>query len=313
MHESPAGSERKNPALHFFLYLVWFLSLGFVASGVGAILFQIINKYFSDTLSGAYGALVSQGVAVYGVASLVVAAPVYFIVGHLVHAYLRSGAIDEMSRVRKWITYIILFIAAGTIIGDLIALMVNVLNGDIVWRFALKALVILLIAGAIFGYYFWEIRRSPTTGAGKRENKAMGGIAIGVVALVFGAAFLVVDSPVVARDKRADEQTLSWAQQTDSAVRDFYSRHDQLPATLADVKSDPLAFFASAGSIGYEKTASTSYQLCADFVRSTLGESDPYSNPEAPTWEHPIGHYCFDRTVEQPYAKGAPLTVPVAR
>ena len=311
--ERRAASEQKNPALHFFLYLVWFLSLAFVASGVGSVLFQIINKYFPDILSGAYHALVSQPVAVYGVASLLVAIPVYFIVGHLIQSYLRSGAIDEGSRVRKWLTYIILFIAAGTIIGDLIALLVNILNGDIVLRFALKALVVIVIAGAIFGYYLWEIRRSPVVGAGKREHRLIGGIALAFLIVVFDAAFLVVDSPLVARDKRADEQTLSWVEQTDSAVQSFYSRHDALPATLTDIKNDPLSYFVAQGSVTYAKTASTSYKLCADFVRSTQGTVDLQGDPYGWAWEHPAGQYCFDRTLEQPAVNGKPMVVPVAR
>lgn len=310
---SVAGPERKNPALHFFLYLVWFLSLGFVASGVGAILFQIINKYLPDALSGVYNSLVSQTAAVFGVASLLVAVPVYFVIGHLIQSYLRSGAIDESSRVRKWLTYVILFIAAGTIIGDCITLLVNILNGDIVWRFALKALTILIIAGAVFGYYLWEIRRTPVAGAGKREHRLIGGITLGLLIIIFGAAFLVVDSPIVARDKRADEQTLSWVEQTDSAVQSFYSRHDALPGTLADIKNDPLSYFVAQGSVTYEKTASTSYQLCADFVRSTQGTIDPQMDPYGWAWEHPAGHYCFDRTLEQPAVNGKPSMVPLAR
>jgi hypothetical protein len=312
-HERPAGEEQKNPALHFFLYLVWFLSLGFVASGVGSILFQIINKYFPDVLSGAYNSLVSQPVAVYGVASLLVAVPVYFIIGHFIQSYLRSGAIDEGSRVRKWLTYIVLFIAAGTIIGDLIALLINILNGDIVWRFALKALVVLAIAGAVFGYYLWEIRRTSVLGAGKREHRVIGGIALGLLIIVFGAAFLVVDSPMAARGKKADEQTLLWVEQTDSVVQSFYSRHAALPTTLADIKNDPLSYFVAQGSVTYEKTASTSYKLCADFARTTQGMINPQMDSYGWTWEHPAGRYCFDRTLEQPAVNGKPFTVPVAR
>ena len=308
-----AGSERKNPALHFFLYLIWFLSLSFVTSGVGAILFQIINKYFPDILRGAYSALVNQSAAVYGVASLAVAAPIYFVVGHLIQSYLRSGAIEAGSRVRKWLTYIVLFIAAGTITGDCIALLVNILNGDIVWRFALKALTILIIAGAVFWYYLWEVRRSMVVSTGKREHRLIGGITLVALGIVFCAAFLVVDSPMAARDKRMDEQTLTWVEQTDEAIKSFYSRHDALPGTLSDIKNDPLSYFVVQGSVTYEKTASTSYRLCAHFVHDTRGTIDPQADPFGLVWEHPAGQYCFARALEQPAVNGKPTALPIAR
>jgi hypothetical protein len=60
--------------------------------------------------------------------------------------------------VRKWLTYITLYIATGIIIGDLITLLTYVLNGDLTLRFVLKVLAVLLIAGSIFGYYLWDLR-----------------------------------------------------------------------------------------------------------------------------------------------------------
>jgi hypothetical protein len=63
------------------------------------------------------------------------------------------------SKIRKWLTYLTLFVTAGVIIGDLIALIFNLLGGEITTRFALKSLVILGIAGLIFGYYLWDLKK----------------------------------------------------------------------------------------------------------------------------------------------------------
>ena len=63
------------------------------------------------------------------------------------------------SKVRKWLTYITLFIAAGIIIGDLITVVTGLLAGELTMRFILKALIVLVIAATIFGYYLWSLRQ----------------------------------------------------------------------------------------------------------------------------------------------------------
>lgn len=79
-------------------------------------------------------------------------------------SWLLNKAIDKdpdkrSSKIRKWLTYITLFIAAGVIIGDLITLVYNVLNGELTTRFILKVLTVGGIAGSIFGYYLWDLRK----------------------------------------------------------------------------------------------------------------------------------------------------------
>jgi hypothetical protein len=43
--------------------------------------------------------------------------------------------------------------------GDMIVLVYNVLGGESSVRFLLKVLVAAVIAGSIFGYYLWDMRR----------------------------------------------------------------------------------------------------------------------------------------------------------
>ena len=61
---------------------------------------------------------------------------------------------------RKWLTYLTLVVAAGIIIGDLIALLSSLLGGDLSVPFTLKAMTILAITGCIFGYYLWDLRQT---------------------------------------------------------------------------------------------------------------------------------------------------------
>ena len=62
------------------------------------------------------------------------------------------------SGVRKWLTYLTLFVAACIIVGDLISLLNGLLSGELTARFMLKALTVGLISGTVFGYYLWSMR-----------------------------------------------------------------------------------------------------------------------------------------------------------
>jgi hypothetical protein len=50
-------------------------------------------------------------------------------------------------------------VAAAALIGDLTTLVYNALAGELTSRITLKALVVILIAGAVFGYYLLDLRR----------------------------------------------------------------------------------------------------------------------------------------------------------
>lgn len=65
----------------------------------------------------------------------------------------------QRSRVRKWLTYVTLVIAACTLIGDAIGLVYGFLNGDLTTRVTLKFLVVAAIAGAIFLYFIRDAER----------------------------------------------------------------------------------------------------------------------------------------------------------
>ena len=60
---------------------------------------------------------------------------------------------------RRWLTYLTLFLAATVLIGDMTVLVYNLLGGEISLRFLVKSLVVGAIAGTIFGYYLWDLRR----------------------------------------------------------------------------------------------------------------------------------------------------------
>ena len=92
-------------------------------------------------------------------ASLVIAFPVFLFVARYLGKELVRSPVKRLSAVRRWLTYLTLFLAAAVLVGDLITLVYNLLGGELSLRFVLKVLVVAVIAGAVFGYYLMDLRR----------------------------------------------------------------------------------------------------------------------------------------------------------
>lgn len=155
----PIPVPRRKPYLsarEAFMYLVLFFCLYITAFSFGTLLFQFINRWIVDPLRSYSGSLEAIRMAV---ASLIIAFPIFLWLSYRMRRSIAKQPEKKSSKVRKWLTYITLFIAAAVIIGDLISLLFNLLSGELTIRFALKVLAVLLIAGSIFGYYLWDFRR----------------------------------------------------------------------------------------------------------------------------------------------------------
>jgi hypothetical protein len=69
------------------------------------------------------------------------------------HRAARANPGARRSPVRKWLGYLTLFLAAIALLGDLIWVIYVYLQGDLGLRVLLKALVVLVVASAIFFYF----------------------------------------------------------------------------------------------------------------------------------------------------------------
>ncbi|MDZ7586397.1 MAG: DUF5671 domain-containing protein [Patescibacteria group bacterium] len=157
--------EIKSSMPEIFVNFLSFALLGIVATSVGVIFFQVINKYFPDILSATYRNYQLSSFSVsaiqYAIASLIISFPIYI---WALWFWFRSffddtGVAKTESKLSKWLTYIVLLAAGGTIIGDLITVIYNFLQGEYSARFLLKALTIVVIAVIVFGFYFLERKK----------------------------------------------------------------------------------------------------------------------------------------------------------
>ena len=155
----PVPRPKPSPsARDAFLYLVLFLTLYISAFNIGALLFQFVDLWVPDPLQDreSYGDPAES--IRFAVASVVISFPIFLLLSRMLQRAYRADPERRGSPVRLWLTYITLFFAAATIIGDLIALVSGLLSGGLTPRFLLKVLSVAAVAGTIFGYYLWELR-----------------------------------------------------------------------------------------------------------------------------------------------------------
>ncbi len=141
-----------------FQYLLLFTTLYFSAFHLGSLLFDLVNWALPDP-SVARPFYDSGDSMRFSVAALVIAFPVFAWMSYGISRDVAKHPIKRLSPVRRWLTYLTLFVAAGTLIGDFTALLYNLLGGEATLRFFIKSIVVAVIAGGILYYYLHDLRR----------------------------------------------------------------------------------------------------------------------------------------------------------
>ena len=142
-----------------FLYLLLFATLYVWAYHLGSLLFDLVNHALPDPADPAYQRMNADSSMRLSVASIIIAFPVYLFVARLLSRELARNPVKRQSVVRRWLTYVTLFLAAGVLVGDMITLVYHLLGGELTLRFGLKVLVVAAIAGGVFGFYLQDLRR----------------------------------------------------------------------------------------------------------------------------------------------------------
>ena len=299
-----------------FFYLVLFATLYVSVVNAGIILFLLIERGFPDALQGFAAAQGAAARARGATAGLVIAFPVFLLVSRSIGTMLTGDPVKRGSRVRKWLTYLTLFLAAMVLVGNLIALVMGLLSGEITPRFALKVLVVFLIAGSVFAHYAGDLRReeqaTPLPAAPPRLPARVAAVAMFVV---MAAGFFTAGSPRSARFRQLDEDRVQSLREIARGLERYHERHGRLPASLDSVLSEPDVFLSGrivdpVSGERYEyrvlDPATALYELCAVFqTADTTGRGGRYLPAEI--WKHGAGRHCFTITAGRaPRARPAP-------
>ena len=151
----PPPGGRGEAARDAFLYLLSFVTLGIWAGAMGSLIFELINRAFPDP--AAYD-MMGGSISV-EMSSIIIALPIYLWVTSLIEKDVKAKPEKLDSGVRKWLTYLILLVTVGFLIGDLITFLTSLFEGELSVRFVLKVMTVLAIAGGVFSYYFLAMKR----------------------------------------------------------------------------------------------------------------------------------------------------------
>lgn len=157
----PVPVPRPRPQLsarEAFLYLLLFTTLYLSSYHFGSLLFDLINRAYPDAADQRYGRSLGDSMR-WSVSYLIIAFPAFVFVARYVAKDVARRPVKRLSPIRRWLTYLTLFIAASVLIGDLTTLVYNVLAGELTIRITLKVTVVVLIAGTVFGYYLSDLRK----------------------------------------------------------------------------------------------------------------------------------------------------------
>jgi len=285
-----------------FLHLLMFVSFFTTAISSVTLLFSYINRWLPDiALEGNYYPTFDNSGIRWGLASLVVAFPLFIWITRILNKEMSMHIEKASSGIRRWLTYLTLFVAAATLMGDLITLVFFLLNGELTLRFILKVLVVFYVAGAGFWYFYRGMKLSPASQEWKRHNSVFRVFAVVSALVVFILGAYIVGTPGNERLRRIDENRISDLGTIQQEIRSIALENQgmpkpvqikPLPANLDEMLKnavynrpdivDPV----TAAPYEYAVRGTSIFELCAIFDTVLEQEYNVF-------WNHPVGRHCF--------------------
>lgn len=295
--------HKQNLAKYTFLYLLSLVTLVMVSMAVGNLWFELINKFVADPLQNFSGGFDPNSIKI-GIATLIIAAPIYFVTTRMIVKSVAAGSLDKDAAPRRWLSYLIILVSSFVMLGFLISVLFSFLDGELTLRFALKALIALILAGGIFGFYFYDVRRDKIE-AKDKVVLYFGAASLALVIISLVTSFFFVESPREARSRKHDQTLISNFDQIDSSLNSYYVENKKLPANLSTLVNEKRYITESATkdpstgeAIEYKVLADKKYQLCATFLTSTIGVN-PNLDFTVTRWPHKAGKECLEQQIFQ--------------
>src|SRR5262245_19727 len=143
-----------------FLYLCAFAALYACAIACVSLLFDAINHALPDPAFAENARMEAYQLRAtrWSIATLLVAFPLFLWLSRFLLRELSVQHEKSWSAVRRWLTYLTLFVAAIALVSDVVTLVFYLLEGELSVRFLLKVGVVCLVAGLAFGYYLATVR-----------------------------------------------------------------------------------------------------------------------------------------------------------
>jgi len=293
--------HNQHNAKYAFYYLLSLAALIFTALSFGMIIFSIIDKIIPDVLN--YSGLGNDSQLKFAISAIFIAAPIFYFISGLIHKGLHKGELEKDSAIRRWLTYFIILVSSLIILGVFIGVINNFLAGELTGRFIFKSLTVLFISGVTFSFYFYDIKRSDPDKA-DQVVKIFFFASLALVLAAFVASWFFVESPKTARNRRLDQAVVQNMYNLESAVNNYYERHQKLPADLTELQADRNVYLnpnmmmdpETKTPIIYNNLGGKDFELCATFRTDSISETQKatsYVGLDMNNKDHLAGYQCL--------------------
>ncbi|MEK7582112.1 MAG: DUF5671 domain-containing protein [Patescibacteria group bacterium] len=282
--------------LHLGVVVVLYVFVGFLLN----LLFTVINVAYPPVGSYSY---FTPSIS-FPVAALTVLFPVFILLSWLMYRSYDADMSKKQLGIRKWLTFLTIFVTSGVIIGDFIFVIYLFLDGsDFTAGFISKTLSLFVIALVIFLYYTQDLRDKISSG----QRKTWISIALIITTASIVAGFSVLGSPQKQRLLKYDGQKLNDLQSIQGQIIYYYQSKESFPDNLDDLK-DPLSGYVlpinpeTKESYTYKTKGNLSFELCTNFNFDSTDlqtrKSYPAEMAKNDNWSYKQGEFCFERTID---------------
>lgn len=296
-----------------FMHLLSTISLYVSVFSVLNLVFVYITAAFPDKLNPYY----NPGDSIRWTLSLfIIIFGVFVLTSRFIEKDLVKNPDKSDLKIRKWLIYLTIFLAALLCIGDLVALVYNFLGGDLTVPFILKIISVLAVGGLTFWYYLYNLKKSPGEFSPIAKTIIWGSMIVALAVVVYG--FYLAGSPFKQRLVRFDSQRVSDLQTIQSQIVYYWQQKNTLPPSLDALRDSISGFVPPADPdtnqpYEYKLTGNLSFELCVNFALPSGSESSAAQPKIMPAggfgenWEHSNGRVCFSRVIDpELYRNNAP-------
>ena len=290
-----------------FFHLLVFTTLYSTVISLIVLAFEYVGRWFPDAALDQYAYRSGDVSGIrWAIAVIVVSFPLFALLSRALHREFKVQPEKLASGVRKWLTYLTLFVTACTLIGDFITLLFYLLDGELSVRFLTKVFAILVLAGMPFAYYFSALRMDGEQYRTSPLHARFLRVAFGITVAFIVYGIVLAGSPMQGRNQLLDQQRVGDLKAIQSQIYDSIYGSNRypvqpaskpvvlpkpLPRTLDDIAANAtyqklrITDPGTGASYGYNAKGN-SFELCAIFALSLDQGYDIF-------WNHPAGSHCF--------------------
>lgn len=299
---TPENTNGQNAPKDFFMYLLSITSLYVFIISLISLLFNYVNYVYPDTAFTYLTSFNLQSIR-WNITILSIAFPVFLYTTLAIRKDYLQYPNKLKLKVRKWLFYLTLFITAIIILSDLGTLLYYFLGGEITTRFLLKIVILFVVASSVFSFYLRELHQS---WKGRQLNVWLW-IAVSTVILILLYGFYLAGTPGSARKAAFDTRRIRDLNIIQTKIITYWKKTKHLPNSL-NALTDTISGFKAPSdpetkiSYEYKILSNNAFQLCSNFnlpSSNTEVSQSVFPLDDNWNWQHPAGHYCFVRTIDQ--------------